>query len=371
MKIAYVYDAVYPWENGGIQKRVWELARRLSDNHDVHWYGLRYWDGPTVYERDGVTLHGIADPPKLYVNGRRSISEALFFGAHLARPLLRGEFDVIDCQAFPYFSCFPSKLGAVTRGATLFVTWHEVWMAYWREYLGRKGVFGEAIESVVARMPDEHITVSERTRRDLDAIGAPHSHLVPNGIAMDTVRAAPATTEPIDILFVGRLIEEKNVDLLVRAVAMMRETVPDVHCHVVGDVPERAALESQIADFGLEEYVTMLGFREKHEEILGLMKTADVFVLPSRREGFGITALEALACGTPVVTIDHPQNAAAALIEDSESGYVTNATPEAVADATLAARTDISPETCTTAAEGYEWDAIARQAETVYEEAST
>lgn len=371
MKIAYVYDAVYPWENGGVQKRVWELARRLSDDHDIHWYGLHYWDGPAIYERDGVTFHGVAEPQDLYVNGRRSISEALFFGAHLTRPLLREEFDVIDCQAFPYFSSFPSKLGAVTRDTTLFVTWHEVWTEYWREYLGRKGVFGKTIESIVARLPDEHITVSERTRRDLDSIGAPHSHLVPNGITMDTVRAVPATTEPIDVLFVGRLINGKNVDLLVRAVATVREAVPDVHCHVVGDGPERTALEDLIADLGLEEHVTVLGFRETHEEVLSLMKAADVFVLPSRREGFGITALEALACGTPVVTIDHPQNATAALVEDAETGYVADATSEAVADAMLAARTDISPEVCTAAAEGYEWDSIARQAETVYKKAST
>ena len=44
MKIAFVYDAVYPWVKGGAEKRIYELARRLaSKGHQVHWYGMGYW----------------------------------------------------------------------------------------------------------------------------------------------------------------------------------------------------------------------------------------------------------------------------------------------------------------------------------------
>lgn len=57
MKLALIYDAVFPWEKGGAQKRVWELARRLADDHDVHLYGMHYWDGPVVIEREGVSIH--------------------------------------------------------------------------------------------------------------------------------------------------------------------------------------------------------------------------------------------------------------------------------------------------------------------------
>src|SRR6056297_1579194 len=103
MKIAFVYDAVYPWEKGGAQKRIWELACRLAADHDVHLYGMHYWDGPATIEREGVTLHGVCEPKELYVNGRRSIPQALSFAANLAPALLGEEFDIIDCQEFPYF----------------------------------------------------------------------------------------------------------------------------------------------------------------------------------------------------------------------------------------------------------------------------
>lgn len=370
MKLAYIYDAVHPWETGGVQRRVWELSRRLADDHNVHWYGLHYWEGPAVRETEGVTLHGVTEPLTLYTkNGRRSIREALSFSAKLARPLLNDDFDIIDCQAFPYFPCFTSKIGSLLHDTTLFVTWHEIWMEYWHEYLGRKGIFGKAVERLVAQLPDVHIAVSTRTQRDLDTLGVPDGRIVPNGIDTASIESAPVATEPIDFLFAGRLIKEKNVDLLVCALARVREAMPDFRCVIVGDGPEQMAIEQLIDDLGLNSNVTLVDFRDTHGEILGLMKAADVFVLPSRREGFGMTVLEALACGTPVVTINHPQNAAAELIDNGETGYIADATPKAVADALLAARTELSSTACAAAAEEYDWDTITLQTEKVYQEA--
>jgi hypothetical protein len=51
MRICFVYDAVHPWEKGGAQKRVWELARRLANDHKVHFYGMHYWDGSETIEK--------------------------------------------------------------------------------------------------------------------------------------------------------------------------------------------------------------------------------------------------------------------------------------------------------------------------------
>ncbi|MEF8825672.1 MAG: glycosyltransferase, partial [Halapricum sp.] len=117
---------------------------------------------------------------------------------------------------------------------------------------------------------------------------------------------------------------------------------------------------------GLERNVTILDFRDSHEEVIALMKAAEVFALPSRREGFGITVLEALAAGTPAVTIDHPGNAATALVSDGETGYVVDAEPEPLASALEDARTEIDPWTCREAAADYDWDRIADRAERLY-----
>ena len=370
MKICFVYDAVWPWETGGVQKRVWELARRLADDHDVHWYGLHYWDGPSVTEREGVTLHGVAQPPDLYVDGRRSITEALSYAAHLVRPLSGAEFDVIDCQAFPYFSCYASKLSSALNGTTYVVTWHEVWEEFWYEYIGWKGVFGRLVERGVVSLPDQHVAVSEQTARDLRSLGGPatESHTLPNGIDVTYIDGVEPAEDTLDVLFVGRFIWEKNPELVVRAVDRLHEETPDLRCYLVGDGPERESVERLLEDRGLEDTVSLLGFRESHEDVVALMKAADAFVLPSRREGFGITVLEALAAGTPAVTVDHPGNAATELVDHGKTGYVVDATPADVASGLRKATTEIDPADCRAAAGAYDWDVIADRAESLYRE---
>jgi glycosyltransferase involved in cell wall biosynthesis len=368
MRIAYVYDAVYPWETGGVQKRVWELARRLADDHDVHWYGLKYWDGPTVIEREGVTLHGVDEAESLYVGERRSIGEALSFTANLTRPLLAEEFDVVDFQEFPYFPAFPSKLHSLTRDSALVLSWHEVWDDYWYEYLGWKGAFGKAVERAVARLPDRHVAVSEQTRRELQDIGVDDAQIVPNGIELDGIRDAHRADQEVDVLFVGRFIEQKNVDLIVHAVDQLRATGRDIRCTLLGEGPERDRIADLVDARGLSDHVSLLNPRDRYEDVLGLMKAADVFVLPSRREGFGITALESMACGTPVVTVDHPRNAAGELVSDGGSGVVTEPTASAVAGGIKMASNKLASEDCVEAARKYEWDRIATEMEAVYRE---
>jgi glycosyltransferase involved in cell wall biosynthesis len=368
VRICYIYDAVAPWETGGVQKRVWELARRLAADHDVHWYGLHYWDGPPVIDREGVTLHGVGDPPDLYVDGRRSISEALSFTANLV-PALSGErFDVIDCQEFPYFPAFVGKLASLVSGSLL-LTWHEVWSDYWYEYLGRKGALGKLVERATALVPDAHVAVSERTRRDVAELGVSDPRLVPNGIDLAEIEATEAADGDVDVdlLYVGRFIEQKGPEVVVDAVDELHERGHDVSCTMVGEGPEEDRIDDRITTKGLADAIDRPGRLEAYSSVLGLMKAADAFVLPSRREGFGITVLEALACGTPVVTTDHPRNAARDLVDDGTTGAVRNRTGVDVADGVLAAR-ECDPADCRARAADYDWDRIAGRTEAVYEE---
>ncbi|WP_436926772.1 glycosyltransferase family 4 protein [Halosimplex amylolyticum] len=367
MRIGFVYDAVYPWETGGVQKRIWEVARRLAGRHDVHWYGLHYWDGPVVVEREGVTLHGVCEATDLYVDGRRKISEALSFAAQVLPELLRADLDVIDCQAFPYFPGFPSRLSASLRGGTLCVTWHEVWDDYWYDYLGRKGVFGKAIEKLLGHTAHTNVAVSERTRRDLEGRGARCDHLVPNGIDRQEIDAVPSADESVDLLFAGRFIPEKNPMLVVETVNRLRRERPDIQCWMVGEGPEHSRVEAAVESRGLSSNIELPGFLDEYEDVLGLMKAADAFILPSRREGFGITVLEALACGTPVVTLRHPQNAAMELVTDGETGRIVDADPDALATAVREVRS-VPADACIESTAAYEWDAIAERSEAVYRE---
>jgi len=77
----------------------------------------------------------------------RSIKEGLYFGIKTLTGL-KGDFDVIDCQEFPYFSCFSAKMRSLLNKSELVITWHEVWGDYWFEYLGKKGFFGWCVKKL-------------------------------------------------------------------------------------------------------------------------------------------------------------------------------------------------------------------------------
>ena len=98
------------------------------------------------------------------------------------------------------------------------------------------------------------------------------------------------------------------------------------------------------------------------------MKASHVCVIPSTREGFGIAALEALACGLPVVTVDHPDNAIAQLITE-ETGFLSSLSGEGLARAMHHAleRYDVMKDGCRASAAGYSWDRIVPDLEQYYQ----
>lgn len=357
MNIAFVYDAVHPWVTGGGQTRVWEIARRLAEDHEVHWYGQKYWDGDEVIEREGVKLHGVCEPKDLYVGDRRSIVQAIHFTANLVPKILRSDHDVIDCQEFPYFPCFVSRLTGAKTGSELFVTWFEVWDNYWFDYLGRLGYCGQLVEQAVARLDANHVAISRLTKDELERIGAEVRHVSPLGIDYEEIASARPVDEDVNVLFAGRLIPEKNAVLFVDAVAELLKRNPETTAAILGEGPERQAVEGRVDEHDIGDQITVHDHVE-YDRFLGYLKSTDVFAFPSQREGFGLVGLEALACGTPVVTSSHEQNAAKELVEDGRTGYICDLDATDLANKIEAAES-LDAAVCRDRAKEYDWDSIA------------
>lgn len=317
MKIAYVHDVIYPHVKGGAEKRVWEISRRLADRgHEVHIFGMKYWKGDDIVRREGVYLHGVCDPVNLYVDGKRSVKTAIYFSWKLLWSF-KGDFDVIDSQQFPYLPCFSAKFFSTLKRTPLVITWHEVWGDYWLEYLGWKGIFGKVIERLTVRLPDKIIPVSKRVRQDLLFMGvrSEKMEVVPNGVDISAFQRSSLDEKIYDVLYVGRLLEHKRVDLLLRAMSLVKEDLPSIKGAIFGEGPERERLVHLARSLGLEERVHFMGFSDGQEGVVEAMRASKLFVLPSEREGFGIVLLEANACGLPVVTVRSDMNAASDLAD--------------------------------------------------------
>jgi L-malate glycosyltransferase len=368
-RIAIVYDCVYPFVPGGGQKRLFEIAVRLvKKGWHVDWYGLKSWPEPGPIVVDGIRFIAVADAKPLYRDdGKRSIWQTLRFGMAVARfPSLR-HYDLIHMGQWPYFHYFPARLFALFGKAQISVDWWEVWATHWLVYFGWKGHLGMMLERICSQIPSALIAISETGARQLKDIGvdADRIHIIHNGINGQSIREATPADERSDLLYVGRLQPHKNVDCLIRALAIVRDGGCILSLTIVGDGPERDALEALTDHLTLRDQVRFLGALETDEEVRSQFKAARIFVHPSTKEGGGsITSLEANAAGLPVIAIAHPGGISPELIEEGVNGYwVDDLTPEALATVIeqAARQGDKAARSarCTAFANPFEWDVLA------------
>ncbi len=163
------------------------------------------------------------------------------------------------------------------------------------------------IPSIYARVPV--VAVSRSTALDLEERGLSPERIqvIPNGVDVSGLSPAPpgGRFPHPTLLYLGRLQRYKRVDLVLQAVARLRNQGVGVRLLVGGKGEHRGALEDLRDRLGLADRVEFLGFVSE-EEKLALLQRAWIHVLTSPKEGWGISVLEAAACGTPSVASDSP-----------------------------------------------------------------
>lgn len=378
MKIAFVTDSIYPYNKGGKETRLYELSEKLTEKgHEVHIYTMKYWKGEDVKKENKVYLHGLCKNYPLYTQGnkkkkgRRSIKQGIIFGLACLK-LLKEDFDVIDADHMVYFHLFPAKLACLLKRKKFIITWNEVWgKDYWIKYMGKKGIFGYWIEKLASKLPDKIISVSNHTTKNLiEKLKVKPEKIItiPNGIEFNKIQKVMPAKEKSDIVFAGRLLSHKNVDLLIKAVKIIKKAKPGIKAVVIGDGPEKENLINLTKQLNLNKNIIFKGFIEKQEDVLSLIKSSKVFVLPSSREGFGIAALEAMACGIPAITINHKDNAAKDLIKQGKNGFLSEKSEQDIASNIIKALKTSSSmkQACINEAEKYDWDNLISKFEEVY-----
>jgi glycosyltransferase involved in cell wall biosynthesis len=339
VRICVVYDCLYPYTVGGGERWYRNVAERMArEGHEVTYLTLRQWKrGERVDLGAGVRVVAVGPRMALYTDsGRRRILPPLVFGLGVLWHLLRHgrRYEVLDTCAFPYFSLLAAALLRPLLRYELVVDWFEVWSRdYWREYLGPAGRIGLLVQRICARVPQRTHCFSELHAQRLRAEGLRGPVTVLRGLLADPHPVAEARPAAPLVLFAGRLIPEKRVGLAVEAIVLAAQRVAGLRALILGDGPERSALQAAIDEHGAGEIVRTGGWASA-EELEQRMGEAMCLLLTSSREGYGLVVVEAAMQGTPSVVVAGPDNAAAELIVEGVNGTIApDADPATVAEA--------------------------------------
>ena len=375
-RVAIITDSIYPYNKGGKEMRLYQITTRLAEQGaDVHIYTMKWWDGPSHIVDQGVQLHAISKHYPLYAGQRRSIRQGIMFALaclKLAGPSFHP--DVIEVDHMPYFPLFTMKLVALVKRRPLLATWHEVWGGtYWRQYLGPiGGTIAATLERLTILMPNKIIASSQPTAERLQAMFHVKKPIVviSNGVDAEQIASVAPGVVQSDIIYAGRLLGHKNVDMIVRAVATLAVSHPTIRCVIIGDGPERERIQQLAHELRVSQHIQFLGFLGDHSDVIGYLKASKVFAFPSTREGFGITVLEANAAGVPVITPDYPDNAARTLIHEGQNGLLCAPEPADLAEKIaliLDGEVHFTKKIIKAQVASYHWGAIAEQASKLWQ----
>lgn len=262
------------------------------------------------------------------------------------------------------------------------VTFHDLIPLLFRDHAPRAKknrlfpVFKWIINTTAAKA-DAIIAVSESTRRDvlahlrIPADRRDRVRVIHEGVGGEFHPAAKPARADVEFLFVGRRDPYKGLVLLVRALAEVRRLNLPARLRVIGsDDPRYPEARQEAAALGVDPHITWSGYVPE-AELPQAYRAADVFVLPSRYEGFGLPVLEAMASGTPVIcsnTSSLPEVAgeAALLIDPLRVESLAGAMREVVVSPEL--RTEMARKGLAQAAR-FSWDDTAAATLAVYEDA--
>lgn len=309
---------------GGAEVHLFEIFRRLvAQGHDVTLIASGWSGAASEATLDGLRVYRVGGRHSFALQGRGAVRRAL----------ATGRFDVVveDINKLPLF------LPQVTGLPVYVIIPHLFGTTAFREAFWPMASVVWLAERPIPRVYRHSAfhAISESTRDDLVQRGvrAAAVRVIYPGVDARRYTPDPGTgraPEPT-FVYVGRLKRYKGLDIALRAVALARQDVPGLRFEVAGTGDDRPRLERLAARLGVQDRVRFLGFVSEEEKIR-LLRRAWAHVFPSPKEGWGISNVEAAACGTPAVASDSPGLRES--VQDGETGIlVPHDDPEALANA--------------------------------------
>lgn len=371
---------MFPPGVGGSEMYAYELANALgARGHDVDVITQSVPDEDrTVETHENVETYRITTARRYLVT-----FETLYYSIKARLDVDFDDYDIIQGTLMPASTVALSD--KLTFDTPLVVTSHGTSLGETRSHTAElptdyllKYFFHPTnivFDSIAGRAADHIVAISEQTRDQLVEayrFDAEKISLIPHGV--DTGRFYPrenrhpaVSQDKTSLLFVGRLASRKGVSRAIECVSQLPDR-EHVELLIAGTGRHEERLKNLAEELGVEDQVEFLGF-VPDDELPTLYSSADVFLFPSRYEGFGLVFLEAMACGTPVVGT--PVGGIPDIVEDGETGFVADDV-ESMAKSvnrlhqSPSLLSELSTEARDTAKDMH-WGTVAQEVERVYE----
>jgi glycosyltransferase involved in cell wall biosynthesis len=300
--------------------KVWVITNKIvGENYDTNKNITIIFVPPTLMYKGGL-------PPSFLDNLRYS-----FNAINVGKKIIKQEkIDIIHSNNFA-----PALAGSILSTLTSChhtTTIHDVFSLcgkdYWKLWGKQSNVskinviLAPFFEKLLLKLNYDCIhTVSETSKDDLIKFGSKKPIYVIYNSIEDVTNTYSSNVVPHQLIYVGRLVFYKNLEVVLRAISIVKKIEPAIKFVIVGSGPHKESLEKIISKLGIEFNVEIKGYVDanKKEE---LIESSSALAFPSLCEGFGIVILEAFAKRIPVLVSDiRPMSE---IVENGKTGFVIN-----------------------------------------------
>ncbi len=306
MKIAHVCSEYNP-AISGVGQVVEELARRqVQAGHEVHVYAPDWDKKQRIKEKEeiieGVYVHRCFHIAR--IANFATIFPSVFF------KLIKERFDIIHSHVLGHLHFVLGALAAKLSGAKHIHTTHCPWTDAYRSILGRLGILVSynIFSRLALKLTDKIITITPWELEFIKKYSKEENKIIiiPNGMAEEFFKKIKNNDFKKNhkiknklVLFFGRLNITKGPDKFVEIAKLVLKERNDVTFLIRG--PDEGMKEAVKKLIGKEKNILLLPETRDRKEIIKMYQLADIFIMPSFREGLPLTLFEAMACGLPII----------------------------------------------------------------------
>lgn len=316
MKILHVCPNFYP-VHGGIENFVFNLSKNLvKDGYGVTVVTSNKVPGskrqlPSEKIKDGIKIRRFGF--KKFSRYNTSVAALKY--------ILNENFDILHIHGIGFFSDAIPLIKFLGKGKVVLSTHGGIFHTKKMKMI--KNIYFNTMGRIAGRFSDKIIAVSEHDKKFMESVvDKKKIVVVKNGINWKKVGKIKRDGNGKTLVYFGRLASNKRVDKLLYLVKNLKISIPDVRLFVVGaDWGVKRELADLVKDLAINKNVIFVGELDD-KKLYKILSKSDIFLLASEYEGFGISVIEAMAAGLPVVV--NNIETLRELVQNGKNGYIVD-----------------------------------------------